>query len=323
MITEFLVMPGERTKRLDAFLVSHERGVSRSSLQRLIVAGRIRVNEHIAKPSQKIKPGDRIAIDKPEPGPMMINDEIVQLERLYEDEALLIVNKPGGVVVHPTSGNWHGTLLNGLLEHFQSNGKTHGLNNVNVDPGIVHRLDKETSGVMVVAKTDHAHRVLCSQFEKHTITRTYEALVYGTPTEDKGTIDIAIGRDVIDGMKVSAKTTKPQTAITDFKVLHQFDDVASHVELTPHTGRQHQLRVHLTSLGCPILGDRAYGGQKVCRIGEIGIPRMLLHARSLGFRHPIFEKWEEFFIGMPAEMEEVFEKLKLQASFSMSLKNIE
>jgi 23S rRNA pseudouridine1911/1915/1917 synthase len=314
------VAEGERSKRLDAFLVSHERRVSRSSLQRLILAGRIRVNADVVKPSQKIKPGDRITIDKPEPGPLIVDNKPVSLEFLFEDEALLVVNKPAGVVVHPTSGNWKGTLLNGLLEHFQSSGKTNGLNNANVGPGMVHRLDKETSGLMVVAKTDQAHRVLCSQFEKHTITRTYEALVYGTPTEDKGTIDIAIGRDVIDGKKVSTKTTKPQTAITEFKVLQKFGDVASHVELTPHTGRQHQLRVHVATLGCPILGDQTYGGQQVCRIGEIDIPRMSLHARSLGFQHPISEKWEEFFIGMPAEMEVVLEKLKLQASFSMSLK---
>lgn len=313
MITQFVVAEGERIKRLDAFLVSHERRVSRSILQRLILAGRIRVNADVVKPSQKIKPGDRITIDKPEPGPLIVDNKPVSLEILFEDEALLVVNKPAGVVVHPTSGNWNGTLLNGLLEHLQSSGKTNGLNKATVDPGLVHRLDKETSGVMVVAKTDQAHRVLCSQFEKHTITRTYEALVYGTPTEDKGTIDVAIGRDVIDGKKVSTKTTKPQTAITEFKVLQQFRDVASHVELTPHTGRQHQLRVHMASLGCPILGDQAYGGQKVCRIGEIDIPRMLLHARILGFRHPISEKWEEFFIGMPAEMEVVLEKLKLQS----------
>jgi 23S rRNA pseudouridine1911/1915/1917 synthase len=313
MIAQFVVAEGERIKRLDAFLVSHERRVSRSSLQRLIVAGRIRVNADVVKSSQKIKPGDRITIDKPEPGPLIVDNKPVSLEILFEDDALLVVNKPAGVVVHPTSGNWHGTLLNGLLEHFQSNGKTNGLNNANVGPGMVHRLDKETSGVMVVAKTDQAHRILCSQFEKHTITRTYEALVYGKPTEDKGTIDVAIGRDVIDGKKVSTKTTKPQTAITEFKVLQQVRDVASHVELTPHTGRQHQLRVHVASLGCPILGDQAYGGQKVCRIGEIDIPRMLLHARILGFRHPTSEKWEEFFIRMPAEMEVVLEKLKLQS----------
>jgi 23S rRNA pseudouridine1911/1915/1917 synthase len=313
MITQFVVAEGERIKRLDAFLVSHERRVSRSSLQRLILAGRIRVNADVVKPSQKIKPGDRITIDKPEPGPLIVDNKPVSLELLYEDEALLVVNKPAGVVVHPTSGNWNGTLLNGLLEHLQSSGKTNGLNKANVDPGLVHRLDKETSGVMVVAKTDQAHRVLCSQFEKHTITRTYEALVYGTPTEDIGTIDVPIGRDVINGKKVSTKTTKPQDAITEFKVLQQVGDVASHVELTPHTGRQHQLRVHVASLGCPILGDRAYGGQKVCRIGEIDIPGMLLHARSLGFRHPISGKWEEFFIRMPAEMEVVWEKLKLQS----------
>jgi len=313
MITQFVVAEGERSKRLDAFLVSHERKVSRSSLQRLIVAGRIRVNARIAKPSQKIKPGDRIAIDKPEPGPLMVNDERVPLELLYEDDALLVVNKPAGVVVHPTSGNWYGTLLNGLLEHLQSSGRTNGLNNENADPGLVHRLDKETSGVMVVAKTDQAHRVLCSQFEKHTITRTYEALVYGAPIENKGTIDIAIGRDGIHGKTVSTKTTNPQAAITEFKVLQQFGDVASHVELTPHTGRQHQLRVHVATLGCPILGDQTYGGQKVCRIGEIDIPRMLLHARSLGFRHPLSEKWEEFFIRMPAEMALFLEKLKLQS----------
>ena len=318
MKTQFVVAQGERSKRLDTFLVSHERGVSRASLQRLIVAGRIRVNGNIAKSGQKIKPGDRIAMDKPKPGTIMVNDEVVPLELLYEDEALLVMNKPAGVVVHPTSGNWHGTLLNGLLEHFQSNRKINGLKHWKVDPGIVHRLDKETSGVMVVAKTDQAHRGLCAQFEKHTIARTYEALVYGAPTEDKGRIDATIGRDVIDGKKVSTKTPKPQTAITEFKVIQQFGNVASHVELTPHTGRQHQLRVHVASLGCPILGDKTYGGQKVCRMGEIDIPRMLLHARTLGFRHPISEKWVEFFIGMPAEMEVVLEKLKIQASFSKS-----
>jgi 23S rRNA pseudouridine1911/1915/1917 synthase len=166
---------------------------------------------------------------------------------------------------------------------------------------------------MVVAKTDQAHRGLCSQFEKHTVTRTYEALVYGMPAEDHGTIDVAIGRDAIDGKKVSTKTTKPQTAITEFKVLRQFGGMGSHVELTPHTGRQHQLRVHVASLGCPILGDQAYGGQKVCQVGGIDIPRMLLHARNLGLRHPISQKWEEFFVGMPAEMEVVLEKLKLQS----------
>jgi 23S rRNA pseudouridine1911/1915/1917 synthase len=294
MITEFLVMAGEKTKRLDAFLVSHERGVSRSTLQRLIVAGRIRVNANITKPSQKIKPGDRITMDKPEPGPLMVGNEIVPLEVVYEDGALLVVNKPAGVVVHPTTGNWSGTLLNGLLEHLQANGRANGLNQANDHPGLVHRLDKETSGVMVVGKTDQAHRMLSSQFEEHTIIRTYDALVYGRPKDDQGTIHLAIGRDAIDGKKVSINTTKPQNAVTEFKVLQQFGSVASRIELTPLTGRQHQIRVHMASLGCPILGDQLYGRQEVAPIQRITIPRMMLHARMLGFCHPVLGTYQEY-----------------------------
>ena len=218
MITDFLVMAGEKTKRLDAFLVSHERRVSRSGLQRLILAGRIRVNTDVVKPSRKIKPGDRITIDQPEPGPLLVNHEPVPLEILYEDASLLVVNKPAGVVVHPTSGNWSGTLLNGLLDHFQKTAKVNGLTHTNDHPGLVHRLDKETSGVMVVAKTDEAHRMLCVQFEEHTIGRTYEALVYGRPKDDQGTIHLAIGRDAMDGKMVSTNTTKAQAAATEFKV---------------------------------------------------------------------------------------------------------
>ncbi len=314
MITEFVIDPGERIKRLDAFLVSHERGVSRSSLQRLILAGRIQVNAADAKPSQKIKPGDRITIDKPEPGPMLVANEPVPLEILYEDEALLVVNKPAGVVVHPTSGNWKGTLLNGLLDYLQSNGTSNGRNPEKDHPGLVHRLDKETSGVMVVAKTDQAHQVLCSQFEDHKVVRRYEALVYERPKDDQGTIHLEIGRDAITGKRVSTNTTKPQSAATEFKILHQFGNMASRIELTPLTGRQHQLRVHLASLGCPILGDALYGGQKVSRIQGISIPRMMLHAKMLRFRHPVSKQWADFQSSLPTAMEVVVKDLAVQAA---------
>lgn len=310
MITEFLVAAGERIKRLDAFLVSHERRVSRSRLQRLIVAGRIRVNADVAKPSQKIKPGDRITMDTPEAGPLMVNDEIVPLEVLYEDEALLVVNKPAGVVVHPTSGNWHGTLLNGLLAHLQERGDKYE----NKEPGLVHRLDKETSGVMVVAKTDHAHRTLCSQFQSHTITRTYEAFVSGRPADEQGTINLAIGRDAIDGKKVSINSTKPQSAITEFRVVQRFGDLASHVVLNPRTGRTHQLRVHVASLGCPILGDQVYGGQGVLQVGEMDVPRMLLHARTLGFQHPVLHTFQEYTAGFPSDMQAIYQALQNEYS---------
>ncbi len=310
MITEFVVNAGERIKRLDAFLVSHERRISRSRLQRLIVAGRIRVNADVVKPSQKIKPGDRITMDTPEPGPLMVDNEIVPLDVLYEDEVLLVVNKPAGIVVHPTSGNWTGTLLNGLLAHLQTRGNFHGSTHGKHEPGLVHRLDKETSGVMVVAKTDHAHRILCSQFQLHTITRTYDALVFGRPADEHGIITLAIGRDAIDGKKVSTHATKPQSAITEFRVVRRFRDLASHVVLTPRTGRTHQLRVHVASLGCPILGDHIYGGQKVCRVGGMEIPRMLLHARTLGFQHPLLHTFQEYTAGLPSDMQAIYHALQ-------------
>lgn len=307
MITEFIVATGERAKRLDAFLVNHERKVSRSRLQRLIMAGRIRVNAYVAKPSQKIKPGDRITMDAPKPGPLMVDNKIVPLEFLYEDEALVVVNKPAGVVVHPTSGNWNGTLLNGLLAHFQSKDKAHDLGCIDIHPGLVHRLDKETSGVMVVAKTDQAHRFLCRQFEKQAITRIYEALVYGRPPDEQGSINLAIGRDAIDGKKVSTHSSKAQAAVTEFKVVQQFGDWASHVELIPCTGRQHQLRVHMASLGCPILGDPIYSGQKIDHLSGIIIPRMMLHARYLWFQHPTSKRFEEYTAAFPSDMQRLYE----------------
>ncbi|MDH5428644.1 MAG: RluA family pseudouridine synthase [Nitrospirota bacterium] len=307
MITEFIVPPGERVKRLDAFLVSHERGVSRSRVQRLIMAGRVRINAEVVKPSQKVKPGDRISLDKPEPGPLMVNDEAVPLEVIYEDATLLVVNKPAGIVVHPTSGNWEGTLLNGLLEHLQLFDKKKELKSGSVYPGLVHRLDKETSGVMVVAKTNQAHRVLCSQFAEHTIARRYEAIVLGKPSCDRGTVNLAIGRDVNDGKKVSGYTNKPQSAATDYTVLQEFGNFGSRIELTPRTGRQHQLRVHMASLGCPIAGDTLYGGKKFCLMEGIPIQRMMLHATMLGIQHPVSNQWVEFDSPLPTEMRMVVE----------------
>ena len=312
MISQFIVALGERSKRLDAFLVSRERKVSRTGLQKLILAGRIRVNEELVKPSQKIKPGDRITIDEPVPGPLLVENSPVALEILFEDEVILVVNKPAGVVVHPTSGNWNGTLLNGLLEHLQSHEKGEESGHTQNSPGLVHRLDKETSGIMVISKTNEAHRALCSQFEKATITKTYEALLSGRPRDDQGTIHLAIGRDVIEGKKVSINTMKPQDATTEFTVLENFGDVASRVELLPHTGRQHQLRVHVSSLGCAILGDPLYGREKDYRLQGLAIRRMMLHATKLRIRHPMSDKWEEFNSPLPTEMKLVMESLNAQ-----------
>lgn len=308
MITEFVVTAGETHKRLDQFLVNRERDMSRSRLQRLIELGRIRVNARVVKPSHTIKPGDHITMDTPQPGPLLVKGEVVPLEILYEDDVLLVLNKPAGVVMHPASGNWSGTVVNALLAHVQASGEAGALNERMALPGLVHRLDKDTSGVLMVAKTDYALRALAAQFEKHSITRIYQALVWGVPRHEQGVIELPIGRDRGEGKKVSSNTAQPQQAVTEYRVV-QTGGLASQVMLFPRTGRTHQLRVHLASLGCPILGDTMYGGSTVCRVGEIDIPRVMLHAQTLGFRHPVSDAYQEYSSECPIGMQMVLDSL--------------
>ncbi len=309
MVTEFVVTAGEQPKRLDVFLVNREPKLSRSALQRLIGQGRVRINGQAVKPSQKIKPGDSIAFDIPKAEPLDLKGEAIPLEILYEDDVLLLLNKPSGLVVHPAPGHWAGTLVNALLHHFQTSGGTVSTIGGKERPGLVHRLDKDTSGVMVIAKTDEAHRVLSAQFKHHTITRVYEALILGVPKKGHGLIDLAIGRDKKERKKFSAHTARPKESVTEYKVDHRFGKLAAHVLLYPRTGRTHQLRVHLTSLGHPILGDQTYGGKKVCEVEGAEIPRVMLHARTLGFKHPSTGEFHEYTKVLPSDMEEVFQAL--------------
>lgn len=310
MITEFLITSGEQPKRLDVFLVNRERDISRSALQRLIELGRIRINDQVVKPSQKIKPGDKITMDVPKPEPLELKGEAIPLEMLFEDDHLLVLNKPAGIVVHPAPGNWTGTLVNALLHHFQTSGGTMSSIGGKERPGLVHRLDKETSGVMVIAKTDLAHRALAAQFKHHTIKRIYEALIWGLPKKGHGLIELAIGRDTKERKKFSARTRSPKESVTEYTVDRRYGKVAAHVLLYPQTGRTHQLRVHLSSLGHPILGDSTYGGQKVCSVDHIEIPRVMLHARTLGFQHPVTGEWIEFARPLPPDMAAVGECLE-------------
>ncbi len=322
MITEFLITAGEQPKRLDVFLVNREREMSRSALQRLIELGRIRLNDAIVKPSQKIRPGDKITMDVPKPEPLALKGEAIPLEVLFEDDHLLVLNKPAGIVVHPAPGNWTGTLVNALLHHFQTSGGTVSTVGGKERPGLVHRLDKDTSGVMVIAKTDQTHRHLAAQFKHHTITRVYEALVFGVPKKGRGVIELAIGRDSKERKKFSARTSRPKESVTEYHVDRRYGKLAAHVLLYPRTGRTHQLRVHLTSLGHPILGDQTYGGRKVCAIETIEIPRVMLHARTLGFQHPITSEAQEFTMPLPFDMEMVsrtFEALTHGGSESRTL----
>ena len=305
METEFIVTAGESPKRLDVFLVNREPKLSRSALQRLIEQGRVRINGQVVKPSHKIKPGDTIAFNIPKAEPLELKGESIPLEILYEDDALLILNKPAGLVVHPAPGHWAGTLVNALLHHFQISGGTASTIGGKERPGLVHRLDKDTSGVMVIAKTDDAHRGLSAQFKHHTITRVYEALISGVPKKGHGLIELAIGRDKKERKKFSAHTARPKASVTEYRVDRRFGKLAAHVLLYPYTGRTHQLRVHLASLGHPILGDQIYGGKRVRTVEGVDIHRVMLHAKTLGFLHPSTGKFQEYTKPFPPDMEQI------------------
>lgn len=309
------VSAGENPKRLDVFLSTHTADLSRAAIQRLIEKGAVTVNGRRPKPSQKIKPGDEIAWDVPKPEPLEIGGEPIPLDVLFEDEALLVLNKPAGIVVHPAPGHWRGTLVNALLHHMQSTrAASEGEDLPSIGgrerPGLVHRLDKGTSGVMVIAKTDAAHQGLSKQFKAHTINRVYLALVIGSVKGRTGRVDLAIGRDTKHRKKISTRTTSPREAVTEFLVAERFGKVATLVEVHPQTGRTHQIRVHLASLGHPLLGDETYGGRKACVIGEMAIERPMLHARTLGFTHPTTGKYLEYAVPPPADMEGVLRMLR-------------
>jgi 23S rRNA pseudouridine1911/1915/1917 synthase len=292
--TDLLVTAGEGAKRLDMFLANRDALFSRAAIQRLIKEGRIRINGEAVRASRKIKPGDRITLDVPRPVPLELKPEAIRLDILHEDDELLVLNKASGLVVHPAPGNWSGTLVNALLHHFEAAGCAIPTIGGKERPGLVHRLDKETTGVMVIAKTDQAHRGLAEQFKQHSITRVYEALVWDVPRKGRGTIELAIGRDTRERKKFSARTARPKASVTEFRVHRRYGRLAAHVLLFPKTGRTHQLRVHLSSIGHPILGDQTYGGGKVREIDGVLFPRVMLHARTLGFRHPITGLFQEF-----------------------------
>lgn len=310
---EIIITSGESPKRLDIFLAQRAPMLSRSALQRLILEGRIRVNGKAVRPSTKIKSGEVISLDIPRPQPLTLLPEAIPLEILMEDSDILVLNKPAGLVVHPAPGNWSGTLINALLYHFASSGGTLSTIGGNERPGLVHRLDKDTSGVMVIAKTDLAHRALAAQFKQHTVAREYEALVWGVPRKGHGLIDLAIGRDSKERKKFSPRTVRPKASATEYRVTQRYGKLAAHVALFPRTGRTHQLRVHLSAIGHPILGDSIYGGRMVRRIHGIEVPRVMLHARLLGFVHPVSGQYTEFAVGCPSDMRLVHQALERHA----------
>lgn len=283
-------------KRLDVFLAEcHPQITSRSHIKKLIDEGCVLVNNLPSKPHHKLKNGDVVTVDlSKEKKEVSLLPENIPLDIIYEDEYLLVVNKPAGMAVHPALGINSGTLVNALLYHCK---KLSGIG-LGERPGIVHRLDKDTSGVMVVAKDDETHRQLAGQFKERTVRKRYIAFVNGLVELDKGNIELPIGRHPSQRQKLTVRFSESRDAITEYKVLRRFKNCTM-LELTPKTGRMHQLRVHLSYLGHPILGDATYGERSDL------ISRQALHASMLGFTHPATKKYSEFTSEMPQDMKKV------------------
>lgn len=316
---------GQELLRLDKFLLNRLSNASRTKIQNAIRAEAVQVNEKPAKSNYRIKPGDVITITLPEPPrETKVLPEPMDLDIRYEDEALLLVNKPAGLVVHPAFGNWHGTLVNGLAHHL-SNLPTG--RNGEIRPGLVHRIDKDTSGLLVIGKSEWAMTHLSQQFFHHTIERTYLALVWGVPKEPQGTIRGHIGRSLKD-RKVQAvypDGDQGKHAVTHYKVLKSFQHVAL-LQCNLETGRTHQIRVHMKHIGHPLFSDATYGGDKVVYGQRTGaykafvdnafevMPRQALHAKSLGFVHPVTGEQVQFEAELPADFEAVLAKWERYAA---------
>ncbi len=298
-------------KRLDIFIAHYEPHISRSRIQTLIRDGLALVNGKTEKPGYKVKAGEAVSLDLPERHVHEVLPEPIPLSVMYEDPHIIVLNKPPGLVVHPAPGNYTGTLVNALLYHYGSLPSlgAGGGADARERAGIVHRLDKDTSGVMVVARTQEALRSLSAQFRNRVVRKKYIALVAGVIKKGSGTIEVGLGRHVKERKKISVHTHKAHEAVTDFVVKERYPN-ATLVEVEIKTGRTHQIRVHMAHVGHPVLGDRVYGGGKSEKYGERIIGRQMLHAESLSLLHPETGHPMTFSAPPPADMADIIEKLR-------------
>ncbi len=296
----FSVTPEYVHTRIDHFLVKQEIGISRTYLQKLIKDSHVLVNNKAVKSNYRLRLNDEIVVNIPPPTELELLPENIPLDIIYEDSSIIVINKPAGMVVHPAAGNYKGTIVNALLYHCKDLTGIGGKER----PGIVHRLDKDTSGVLVAAKNDQSHQHLSHQFKKRRVEKRYLALVAGVVKKESGTIEVPIGRDIKDRKKISPKTRRARTAVTHFKVVERFKN-ASLLEIKIETGRTHQIRVHLSYFKHPVLGDIQYGGKNMRNWNNINIPRQMLHAERLGIVHPVTEKFIEFKAETPGDMKRV------------------
>lgn len=298
-------------ERLDVFVSQWIPDVTRSRVQTLLAEGMILVDGKVVKAGYKLKAGNLVQVNLPQPKELSAEPEPMDLEILYEDSDLAIVNKPRGLVVHPAAGHESGTLVNGLLHHFKGN--LSGINGV-MRPGIVHRIDKDTSGLLVICKSDRAHQGLSDLLKDHDIERVYHAVVHGSFSKTEGTIDAPIGRMDSDRKKMCVRADG-RRAVTHYKVLEQYEGF-SYVELRLETGRTHQIRVHMRSIGHPLLGDEVYGAAKENTKLEKKLkgndfwPGQILHAKVLGFVHPVSGEYMEFNSELPPYFQTVLEYLQ-------------
>ena len=292
-------IPGER---LDAFLARTAENLSRSAAQKLIEEGHVTRNGKPGKKNDKLSPGDQVAYTIPQAKPVDIQPTQMQLDIVYEDEDLLVINRPKGLVVHPAPGHSDDTLVNGLL--YALGDDLSGING-ELRPGIVHRIDKDTSGLLAVAKNDYAHAMLASQLKDHTMARTYEAIVCGNLKEDSGTVDAPIGRHPTDRKKMCVIQRNSKPAVTHWEVIRRYRGY-THIRCKLETGRTHQIRVHMAYIGHPILGDTVYGHKNK----ELGQDSQCLHAGALCFQHPRDGHPVMVFAQLPPYFREVLDKLE-------------
>lgn len=299
-IRNFLVNDDEENLRLDLFICKHIQDKSRSYIQNLIEDNLVEVNHRMKKSNYKTKIGDNIKVSLPDAVELNIKGEDIELDILYEDSDVIVVNKPQGMIVHPASGVYTGTLVNALLNHCRED--LSGINGI-ARPGIVHRIDKDTSGILVIAKNDMSHNKLSEQLKDHSMTREYIALVEGTIKEEKGSLDKPIGRHKKDKIKM-AVVEGGKRAVTHYEVIKRFKEYTL-VKCILETGRTHQIRVHMCYLGHPVVGDPVYGYKKQ----KFNLRGQLLHAQKLGFIHPSTGTYMEFQVEVPGYFKRIIDIL--------------
>ena len=307
IITELITIENEG-QRIDKYISDMLPDVSRSYIQKLIKEGNITVNDRIIKANYKLMNTNKLNIILPEPKELEILPEDIELDIVYEDNDLLIVNKPKGMVVHPAAGHISGTLVNALLFHCRNN--LSGINGI-LRPGIVHRIDKDTTGLLIVCKNDKAHNFIASQLAEHSITRTYHAIATGHINEAQGTIDKAIARDKTDRKKMSINS-EGKRAVTHYNVINLLEnrnksEKYSYIKCNLETGRTHQIRVHMSSIHHPLLGDTVYGSSKQ----PYDTQGQVLHAKTIGFIHPSTKKYLEFDSSLPQYFVKLIDKMTI------------